>query len=113
MSEHETYSPEQSSFVAGFSLGLIAGAAGYFLFGTARGAQLRRQLVEEWESAQDELIRQGALPTRVNLRQYLQQQFEHIFQASLPDELLTSSKLRKGGKIPARRVKKGSKFSGT
>ncbi|MBW7955558.1 YtxH domain-containing protein [Patescibacteria group bacterium] len=111
MSEHSSYHPDQSNFVAGFSLGLLAGAAGYFLFATEKGAKMRKQLVQEWESAQDYLLKEGALPNKVNLRQFLQHTFEEVFQASLPTELMSPSKLRKASKAPARRAKRG-KFSG-
>lgn len=106
------YPQEQSNFVAGFSLGLLAGAAGYFLFGTEKGARVRKQLVQEWEGAQEHLVREGALPDKLNLREFLQHMFEEVFQASLPDELLTPNKQRKAQKATARRAKKGSKFSG-
>lgn len=106
------YPQEHSNFVAGFSLGLLAGAAGYFLFGTEKGAKVRKQLVEEWEGAQEHLINEGALPEKLNLRQFLQNVFEEVFQSSLPDELMNPSKQRKASKAAARRAKKGSKFSG-
>lgn len=107
------YPPEQSSFVAGFSLGLIAGAAGYFLFATERGAKVRKQLITEWEGAKDQMVKEGVLPNKqVSIRQFLQNMFEEVFQASLPDELMTSSKQRKAAKTSARRTKRGNRFSG-
>lgn len=108
------YPPEQGNFVAGFSLGLLAGAAGYFLFATEKGSKVRKQLVQEWEGAQDHMVKEGVIAagSKISIRQYLQHMFEEVFQASLPDELMTPSKLRKASKAPARRAKKGSKFSG-
>lgn len=43
---------DQGSFLTGFTLGLFAGATGYFLFGTDRGAKVRRELKTEWDQAQ-------------------------------------------------------------
>ncbi len=63
---------DQSSFVSGFTIGLFAGAAGYFLFGTKRGAQIRRQLAEEWEDAQEHLSREGMVQPGVSLRDFFQ-----------------------------------------
>jgi hypothetical protein len=45
----------QGSFVNGFTVGLFAGALGYFLFGTNKGSKIRSTLVQEWESAQKEI----------------------------------------------------------
>lgn len=46
-------------FTTGFTLGLLSGVAGYFLFGTKQGEKLRRRLGQEWASAQDYLREQG------------------------------------------------------
>lgn len=50
---------EQGSFLAGFSVGLVAGAAGYFLFGTDRGRDVKERLAAEWEEARKSLPSQG------------------------------------------------------
>lgn len=51
---------DQGSFLAGFSVGLFAGAAGYFLFGTDRGRQLKHRLAHEWEAARKEMPERGS-----------------------------------------------------
>jgi len=108
-----TPQPENGNFVAGFSLGLLAGAAGYFLFATERGSKVRKQLIKEWEGATDQMVEEGVLASKdISIREFLQDMFENVFQASLPDELMTPGKMRKGVKAPARRAKKSSKFSG-
>jgi len=40
---------KQDSFKAGLTLGVCLGVAGYFLFGTDRGKQLRKELDQVWE----------------------------------------------------------------
>lgn len=55
-------SREQQFLVGGFSLGLMAGAVGYYLFGTKQGKELRTELSQEWTEAQDYLTKQGIWP---------------------------------------------------
>ena len=107
------YSSDQGGFVAGFSVGLFAGAAGYFLFATPQGAKLRKQLMQEWETAKDYMAKEGVTDGRISLREFLQDFFQEVFHASLPQELMTSSKPHKGVKLGARRVKRETaKFTG-
>jgi hypothetical protein len=84
------------------------------LFATERGAKVRRQLIQEWEGAKDQMVSEGVLPdSQISIRQFIQNVFEDVFQAQLPEELLTSnSARRKAAKAPARKAKKSSKFSG-
>jgi len=56
MSDHH----EQGSFVSGFSIGLLAGAAGYFLFGTDKGRQIKAKLAQEWSQAQLSMPERGS-----------------------------------------------------
>jgi len=46
---------EPGSFLTGFTLGLLAGAVGHFLFTTDRGENVRKSLQREWKDAQQEL----------------------------------------------------------
>ncbi|PIY80545.1 MAG: hypothetical protein COY80_02160 [Candidatus Pacebacteria bacterium CG_4_10_14_0_8_um_filter_42_14] len=46
MSDHES-----GHFSTGFSLGLLAGAAGYFVFGTNKGKEFRVELSKKWQEA--------------------------------------------------------------
>lgn len=60
------------SFVTGFSLGLIAGAAGFILFGTKKGVQLRRQLQQAFaEAYREELAAGDELGAPASLREFL------------------------------------------
>ncbi|MDA1080022.1 MAG: hypothetical protein O2840_05030 [bacterium] len=42
---------EQGSFPLGFTFGLLAGAAGFFIFGTERGKQARAEFAKQWHKA--------------------------------------------------------------
>jgi gas vesicle protein len=60
---------DQGSFVLGFGLGLIAGAAGYFLFATDRGENVRQELLEEWEKARESVGEAESEGKPLNVRQ--------------------------------------------
>lgn len=45
-------SNNEGSFVSGLTVGFLAGAAGYFLFGTEKGKKIIRDLEREWQAAQ-------------------------------------------------------------
>jgi len=49
---------DQGSFIGGLTIGMFAGALGYFLFATDKGKKLKKDLAKEWEQAQ------AALPDR-------------------------------------------------
>jgi hypothetical protein len=119
MMDHKATNPQISSesggFIAGFSLGVFAGAAGYFLFGTQKGAKLRRRLINEWDNAKDHLVKEGVIDDpQISLRDFFQNLFKEVFEASLPQELMTPAKVRKTGKSAAARKPKreSAKFSG-
>lgn len=46
MSDHES-----GHFSTGFTLGLLAGAAGYFVFGTNKGKEFQVELSKKWQEA--------------------------------------------------------------
>jgi hypothetical protein len=82
MSDH---SPKDTgSFTTGFTLGLFAGAAGYYLFGTEQGAKLRKQIVAEWNIARVDLAKEGVLPSpNVSLRQFVSDLLNKAFNFDL------------------------------
>ncbi len=41
-----------STFVGGFTVGVLFGVAGYYLFGTKQGKAVRNLLTEEWQLAE-------------------------------------------------------------
>jgi hypothetical protein len=86
---HHPYEVDNSggSFLSGFTFGLFAGAAGYFLFGTERGAKVRRQLEEEWRAAQSKMFSEGVIdaPT-ISLRDMLK---DFVHKVASSDHPLT------------------------
>lgn len=51
----------QGSFLGGLALGLFAGAAGYFLFGTKDGEKIRKNIEQEWNAAKGTLAEEGII----------------------------------------------------
>jgi gas vesicle protein len=63
----------------GFTIGMLAGAGGYFLFATDHGRKVRQQIVQEWEEAKKNLVKDGVISsTNVSLREFLQQVFQNM-----------------------------------
>lgn len=54
----------QGSFLGGLALGLFAGAAGYFLFGTKDGEQVRKKVQKEWQEAKTALVEEGIIKNK-------------------------------------------------
>ncbi len=70
---------DTGSFLTGFTIGLFAGAAGYFLFGTDRGGKVRRELMTEWENARGELVERGIVENpRATLRELVKDAVEEV-----------------------------------
>lgn len=60
------------SFASGFTLGMLVGAVGYYLFATDRGIKLRKTLLKEWEGAKEELAQKGTISdTNVTFREFV------------------------------------------
>ena len=88
MSE-ETQTPP---FVTGFGLGLLAGAAGFVLFGTKRGAQLRGDLQKAFAAAYEKELATGEVAGQaVSLREFLSTALEKVKAEVLLDEAETKS----------------------
>jgi len=82
MSDEEV--TQQSSFVTGFTLGLFAGAAGYFLFGTKKGGQVREQLVNDWEDAKEKLVEEGVIDKPdISLRELVGDLMQQAFSGNV------------------------------
>lgn len=54
-------SKNSGSFVNGFTVGILAGALGYAMFGTKRGKVVRERLAEEWEEAKQKMAEDGVV----------------------------------------------------
>ncbi len=79
----DQFSPEpdrdSGSFLTGFTIGLFAGAAGYFLFGTDRGGKVRSELMEEWENAKEHLMQKGVLDNpQASIRDLIKDTVEEV-----------------------------------
>ena len=59
------------SFLNGFTVGLLAGAVGYFLFGTNKGTDVRKNLAAEWEKAKGELEKEGVIEEGRSLKEMI------------------------------------------
>lgn len=102
----EVVNESQNSFATGFTLGVLTGAVGYFLFATERGTKLRYQLLQEWEEAKGRLVDEGIIQDRqIPLRRFLndvlnkfvnftddvQNPTQHTYLAESPKKLRVSS----------------------
>ncbi len=54
---------ENGPFLTGLSIGLFAGAFGYYLFNTSRGEQMRESLSTEWQSIRKKMYEEGLIPS--------------------------------------------------
>lgn len=54
----------QGSFLGGLALGLFAGAAGFFWFGTKNGAEMRKKLEQEWTNAKEAMAKEGVIKNK-------------------------------------------------
>ncbi len=80
----------QNSFATGFTLGVLTGAIGYFLFATERGTKLRYQLLDEWEQArgwmvEEVIISDSRMPLREFLRDVLHKFVDFTEEVSNPE----------------------------
>lgn len=105
MTDQET-SSDQGSFLTGLTVGMLAGAAGFFLFGTKDGSKIRKDLSKEWESAKLHLFTQGKVDNpHLTLKDVVSQ-----FIASMaPDEVKSTRSSTARSKSPAAKAKPGSK----
>lgn len=100
---HHPYEVDNSggSFLSGFTIGLFAGAAGYFLFGTERGAQVRKQLEAEWRAAQSKMYAEGVIDhPNISLRDMLKNFVHKVASSDHPltdmvDQFASQSQQRK------------------
>ncbi|MBP7875821.1 YtxH domain-containing protein [Candidatus Woesebacteria bacterium] len=77
MVDHEDQN--SPSFVTGFGLGLIVGAAGFVLFGTKKGSLLRQDLQKAFAAAYKEEIAAGeVMGEAISLRDFLSTAFSKV-----------------------------------
>lgn len=107
--------PSQNSFVTGFMVGLFAGAAGYFLFATKQGAELRRQLLEDWEDAKHHLAEEGMIErSDISLREFVRDLFNQATTRTeeVEHRLLPEEKMKRIVKASGRKKDSAKKFKG-
>jgi len=87
-------SENQGNFLTGFTIGLFAGAGGYFIFGTKKGDQVRQQLMKEWEKAKSDLVKQGVIEEGKSLRELLYEVVEKLDDGETTNQKDPSASLR-------------------
>lgn len=106
----------QGSFLTGFVSGMVAGAAGLFLFGTDDGKKIRQSLNKEWEQAKKTMAEEGVIEnSSLSLREIIGSVFEKIGE-NLDEYQKTPSvsHAKKSSKTPSSnpKPKKTQKFKG-
>lgn len=99
----------QGSFLNGFAIGLFAGAAGFFLFGTDDGKKTCRRIAKEWTSAKSKLAEQGVIS---NSNTSLRSVFASIFDSVAPSKRTNKRSSKKVAKKATSRNPR-QKFKGT
>lgn len=97
---------KQGSFLNGFTIGLFAGAAGYFLFGTDKGISVRKKLAVEWERAKKDLEKEGVLKEGEGLREIVADTVKKIAATSKTQNKVKSPKAK------TKQTNKKKKFKG-
>ena len=64
---------DSGSFITGFGMGLLTGAAAYFLFATEQGKELRKRALEEWDVAQETISAETGVELPKRLKQLMQE----------------------------------------
>ena len=97
--------------MAGFSVGLAAGAAGMFLFGTDEGSELRKELKDYWQEAVHDLLAEGVIE---NAEQDMWELFKEILDKAAEDvEGHLPKKIKKNTSSASRTKKQKNLFKGT
>ncbi len=112
---------EHGSFLTGFTIGLFAGAASLFLFGTKRGAKVRTRLAQEWDEAKHYLESEGVIEQgKTSIRDVFQSIVDNFQDhqeptKSKPSTVKTKSAVKKiSADTPKTAVKPATKkFKGT
>lgn len=109
------------SFVTGLGLGLLAGAAGFVLFGTKKGTSIRRDLKKAFAEAYHEEIAAGEVTGEaVSLREFLTTAYSKVRAEFKLDEQAAEKLSSSNGKRKLKRkthkeksVNTNAKFKGT
>lgn len=99
MTDQQLPTSESNSFVTGFTIGLFAGAAGYFLFATEKGAKLRKQLADEWEVAKSQLAADGVIAdSQLSFRDFIRDVFQKTVNVAETETSMIFNAINKNAK---------------
>jgi gas vesicle protein len=112
-SQVHSFTDQQGSFLNGFTLGLFAGAAGYFLFGTKKGNEFRTKINKEWQEAQKEILSSADISidgtnTMTSVRQLISTIIDGVYtddnKAASNDTKQSTKRTSKATKNPKKRL---------
>lgn len=99
---------DQGSFIGGFTIGMFAGALGYFLFATNKGKKIKTELVKEWTAARTHMPDRGEGMTQfASFRDVLTHIRDQIESSTTEAEQKINRQPKKKGS-----PKKASRFKG-
>lgn len=100
---------DSGSFLSGLSIGLIGGAAGYFLFATDKGDKLRKRFAAEWQELQK--IAKPELANKQNnsesLRDLLGTFFNEMLEQSRAEQAAATEEAKNKKKKTKKKLFKG------
>ncbi len=106
-----------NGFITGFTLGMVAGACGFYLYATKDGAKVRRQIREEFEQAYATIPESEKQAYPDTLRGAIKHFFESIWVDSDLNQQDSSSKPRVANRpkqnTSAKTATKSPKFKNT
>lgn len=99
---------DHGSFTTGFTLGILSGAAGFFLFATKQGKKVREELSQEWESARDQLKKDGVIENaKASLSETVKSVMDNFSKPTVSSPIVTVENLDEtSSKKSARSTKK-------
>jgi gas vesicle protein len=102
------------SFITGFGMGLLTGAAAYFLFGTEQGKELRRKALSEWDSAQKTITEETGVEVPKKLKNILQEVVSYFAQSikEIQDLQENADTMRKSAANKVKKTEAKAKPSG-
>jgi len=107
---------DSGSFITGFGMGLITGAAAYFLFATEQGKELRKRALVEWESAQKMLSEEAGIEVPKSMKQFMQEAVGYFAESIKEIQDIQEGKVIKSSplkaKKPVPKVKPSGRFKG-
>jgi len=102
-----------STFVTGFTMGILAGVAGYLLLSSDEGKKTLKKIKKEWQIAQEELLKQGSIKKHWDIRKLINQIFQNIETGFSEIQVKEENFIRDAKKKSKRRFKKPKMFRGT